>query len=148
LGKRIARVPFEELKDLLMDERRQLAWKLEDLPEVSGSVGPRDGFRLDFHFVRTARGGSLTAAYYVPVQTNLGVPVEEALAAGSQFRAQLAQLDRENTTITLWTYPDSFDQFRQLRKELYQLGFGVAGRPLDKDGRIGFSPTGSKSQAQ
>lgn len=148
LNKRLARVPFEELKDLLLDERRQLVWKLEDLPEVSGSVGPRDGFRLDYHFVRTARGGSLTAAYYVPVESNLGEPFAEALAEGSQFRRAIERLDRQNTTITVWTYPDSFDEFRQLRKELYRLGFSVAGRPLDKDSRIGFSPGGSKSAAQ
>ncbi|MEX2185972.1 MAG: hypothetical protein WD875_04220 [Pirellulales bacterium] len=148
LGKRLARVPFEELKEMLLDERRQLVWKLEDLPEVSGSVGPRDGFRLDYHFVRTARGGSLTAAFYIPVQSNLGEPLAEALADGSDFRRHLAKLDRQNTTITVWTYPDSFDEFRQLRKELYEMGFSVAGRPLDKDSRIGFSPGGSKSAAQ
>lgn len=148
LGKRITRVPFEELKDLLLDERRQLIWKLEDLPEVSGSVGPRDGFRLDYHFVKTPRGGSLTAAYYIPVQSNLGEPVAEALAEGSEFRRQLTRLDRQNTTITIWTYPDSFDEFRELRKELYRMGFSVAGRPLEKDSRIGFSPGGSKSAAQ
>jgi hypothetical protein len=148
LGKRLARVPFEELKEKLLDERRQLIWKLEDLPEVSGSVGPRDGFRLDYHFVRTTRGGSLTAAYYIPIESNLGEPFAEALAEGSQFRAAIESFDRQNTTITVWTYPDSFDEFRQLRKELYRMGFSVAGRPLDKDSRIGFSPGGSKSAAQ
>ncbi len=148
MGKRITRVPFEELKDLLLEEKRQLIWKLEDLPEVNGSVGPRDGFRLDYHFVRTARGGTLTAAYFIPIASDLGEPLAEALADGSKFEAFLARLDKPNTTITVWTYPDSFDEFRQLRKELYRRGFSVAGRPLDKDNRIGFSPNGTKSAAQ
>jgi hypothetical protein len=148
MGKRLVRLPYEELTEMLLNERRQLAWKLEDLPEVSGSVGPREGFRLDYHFVRTTRGGSMTAAYFIPVESELGEPFSEALAKGSRFRAEIEKLDRQNTTITVWSYPDSFDEFRQLRKELYRMGFSVAGRPLDKDKRIGISPGGSKSAAQ
>lgn len=148
LSGRVVRIPFEELKELLLGDRRQLIWKLQDQPEISGSVGPLGGFRLDYHFVRTATGGSLTAAYYIPVQPEMGEPLAEALASGSAFHAAIDHLDRPNTTITVWTYPDSFNEFRLLKKELYTLGFGVAGRPMDKDSRIGFSPSGSKSAAQ
>lgn len=148
LGGKIVRVPFTELKDRLFDEKRQLIWKLEDSPEVSGSLGPQDGFRLDYHIARTTVGANLVAAYFIPVQADMGEPLAEALANGSAFRAAIDGLDRPNTTITVWTYPDSFDEFRQLKKELYQMGFGVAGRPLQRDTHIGFSPNGSKSAAQ
>lgn len=118
------------------------------MPEVSGTVGPIAGFRLDYHFVRTATGGIMSPSFFVPVQADLGEPLAMALAAGSAFRQKLAGLDRELTTITIWTYPDSFAEYRQLKKELYQMGFSVAGRPLEADARIGISSSGSKSSAQ
>jgi hypothetical protein len=148
MGGKLVRVPFEELTEELIESRRQLLWKLEDMPEVSGTVGPIAGFRLDYHFVRTATGGVMSPSFFVPVQADLGEPLSMALAAGSPFRQKLAGLDRQNTTITIWTYPDSFDEFRQLKKELYQMGFSVAGRPLEADARIGISSSGSKSSAQ
>jgi hypothetical protein len=148
LGGKLVRVPMEELQNKLFDDRRQLRWKLEDLPEVTGSVDPIDGFRMDYQIVRTQVGADVEGEC-VPVQADLGEPIDVALAEGSQFRQALARLDREYTTITLWTYPDSFDEFRRLKKELYVMGFGVAGRPMRRDSRIGFSSiSGSKSSAQ
>ncbi len=148
LGKRLTRVPVDELFEMLYDEKRQLRWQLEDLPEVGGSFGPRDGFRMDYHIIKTTQQRVILEARYVPVEGNLGEPLAEALAEGSRFRTALARLDRPNTTITIWTYPDSFDEFRQIRKELYGLGFRVAGRPLYKDALITTSTQGSRSSAQ
>jgi hypothetical protein len=149
LNGRLVRIPFDELKEALLDEKRQLIWKLKDLPEVSGAVGPIDDFRLRYHIVRTATGGgSVTSAEYVPTATKLGVPLAAALVPNSEFRRYLARLDKNSATITVWIYPDSFAEFRTLRQELYKLGFAVAGRPQDKDSQIGFSPRGSRSSAQ
>ena len=145
---RLTRVPFNELKDSLLKERRQLVWQLRDLPEVTGSVGPIDGFKLEYRIVRTATSAELDEAYCVPVDSELGVRLDEALASQSEFRRQLERFDRAGTTITVWTYSDSFEQFRNLKRELYNLGFAVAGRPLNPDSRIGFSPRGTPSAAQ
>ncbi len=84
----------------------------------------------------------------LPTSAQLGETLQQALAADSQFRAATARLDPRRTTITLWTYPDSFAQYRALRKELYQLGYAVAGRPLPHRFPIGGSPSGSKSAAE
>jgi hypothetical protein len=45
-------------------------------------------------------------------------------------------------------YPDGFEAFRQIRKELYRLGYTVAARPLSAGTSISGSPDGSKSAAQ
>jgi hypothetical protein len=148
LSGRLCYVPFDELKDALLGERRQLVWQLRDLPEVNGSVGPIGGFRLDYHFVRTAIGGELTQATFFPVATDLGEPFAAAMQSGSDFRRRIDRLDPAGTTITVWTYPDSFSQFRILKQELYRRGFAVAARPMHEDGRIGFSPRGSRSAAE
>ena len=58
----------------------------------------------------------------------MGETVAEALAPGSQFLAAITsrRINRNTLTVTLWTYPDSFDAFRQIKKELYHMGFAVA----------------------
>ena len=62
-----------------------------------------------------------------------------ALQEGSDFRQALAKILPGRTTITIWVYPDGFDAFRQIRKELYRLGYAIAARPL---------PPGSPSAAR
>jgi hypothetical protein len=148
LGGRLCYVPFDELKEVFSAERRQVIWQLRDLPEVTGSVGPIGGFRLDYSYVRTALGGELTQATFFPVQSELGEPFAIALQPSSDFRRRIEKLDRAGTTITVWTYPDSFKDFRVLKQELYRMGFAIAARPMHENGRIGFSPKGSRSAAE
>jgi hypothetical protein len=82
------------------------------------------------------------------VANQVGETAAEALAEGSEFRQSLRKLRPGYHTITMWLYPDSFDAFRQIRKELYRLGYMVAARPLPPGTPISGSPDGSKSAAQ
>jgi hypothetical protein len=66
----------------------------------------------------------------------------------SEFRRVLAGADPKTTTVTLWTYADSFSEFGKLKKMLYELGYATAARPLPPGQPIGGSPDGSKSAAQ
>ena len=79
---------------------------------------------------------------------DLGEPVRLALEQGSEFREKLAKILPGRTTITIWVYPDGFDAFRQIRKELYRQGYTIAARPLPMGEAIAGSPDGSKSAAQ
>ena len=83
-----------------------------------------------------------------PTSDDLGEPVRLALEQGSDFRQALAKILPGRTTITIWVYPDGFDAFRQIRKELYRLGYAIAARPLPPGTPISGSPEGSKSAAQ
>ena len=71
-----------------------------------------------------------------------------ALEQGSDFRQALAKILPGRTTITIWVYPDGFEAFRQIRKELYRLNYVIAARPLPPGKPISGSPEGSKSAAQ
>ena len=62
-----------------------------------------------------------------------------ALEQGSDFRQTLAKILPGRTTITIWVYPDGFDAFRQIRKELY------AGATRSPPGRC---PPASRSAAR
>ena len=159
---RIAAIPWQQLIERMIVDVRRNAEQLRQRGELRGTVGPVDGFRLEYTvlwrevpaeeaIVTRRRSGSypeLELFTIHPTSTQLGEPVEEALRSQSEFRRRLAELRPGKHTITVWVYPDSFGAFRILRKELYGIGFGVAGRPLPAGMPIGGSPHGSKTAAQ
>ena len=160
---RVAYVPVEKLVLLARDDAKRKADKLadrHDLPEFTETVGPEDGFRFRYtaeRFERVEKTPQGPARYVglrvsqwtvIPVSGQVGEPVDEALAPSSEFRRALAGSKPDQTTLTIWVYPDSFDAFRRLRKELHQLGYKVAARPLPEGVMIAGSPKGTKSEAE
>lgn len=152
LGGRLAYVPFDTLVDRLKNTLRDYAAKLQEQGEVSDTIGPVAGFRLRYTIERhdVPQGSFMQVSYleFVPTSGELGEPYGEAMAPGSAFRNKLEMMSPRQYTITVWTYPDSFDEYRKLKKELYGLGYSVAARPLPEGMLIGASPQGSKSSAQ
>jgi hypothetical protein len=152
LGGRLAYVPFDTLVDRLKSTLRDYAAKLQDQGEVSDTLGPIAGFRLRYSIERhdVPQGSFMQVSYleFVPTSGELGELYDDAMASGSAFRNKLEMMSPRQHTITVWTYPDSFDEYRKLKKELYGLGYSVAARPLPEGMLIGASPQGSKSSAQ
>ncbi|NLX97651.1 MAG: hypothetical protein GXY83_15895 [Rhodopirellula sp.] len=159
-GGRIAAIPLDELVDRYRYEARRQVYKLLESPELTDTLGPLGGFRFRYTLQRQdtpldtqmATGKSTYARLkrwtLIPTANDLGEPIEDALAEGSQFRRVIAGLDPGKTTVTLWTYPDSFSEFRRIKKELFHLGFATAGRPLPEGMPITFSPDGAKAAAE
>jgi hypothetical protein len=156
----LASVPLEELVEQLKKEAPLKDWKLKNSAEISDTIGPIQNFWLNYTLRKTqlripTRSGyvvqqavQLDHFTIVPVKDELGDPVELALQPNSRFRAQLELYDPDRTTITIWVYPDSFHQFRQIKEELFKSGFLCAGRPLPEGLPIIGSPKGSRSAAQ
>jgi hypothetical protein len=160
-GGSIVHIPLQELLEQFRADAKRKSYKLLELPEITETIGPVDGFRLKYTLERhdatmedvkaTGRTGSyvqLKKWTLIPVVDALGEPVDVALNEGSAFRKALSKLRAGQHTITIWTYDDSFAAFRQIRKELYRLGFTTAARPLPQGQPITGSPDGSKSAAQ
>jgi len=84
----------------------------------------------------------------IPTRSRMGETLQDALAEGSDFRRALGHLRPGRSTVTIWTYPDSFAEFRALKQELYAMGYETAGRPLPFGIPISASPEGSKSAAE
>jgi hypothetical protein len=158
---RVVFVPVEPLLEQFQSQAKRQVYKLMDQPELTDMVGPVGGFRLRYTMERhdilpesgrdTGRGGSyarLQKWALIPASNDLGEPVRLALQEGSEFRQALAKILPGRTTITIWVYPDGFDAFRQIRKELYRLNYAIAARPLPPGQPISGSPEGSKSAAQ
>lgn len=158
---RVAYIPMDELVAAFKAHALKHAHRLQAEPEFTETLGPMEGFRMRYTMERIALPadvqmalghagmvGRLREFILLPVAGDLGEPLAQARAPHSAFRSRLAGLVPRKTTITLWTYPDSFAAFRTLREDLYLAGFMVAGRPLPEGQPIGGSPDGSKSAAQ
>jgi hypothetical protein len=160
LGGRLTYIPWDSLVEKLKAEAPQKVWKLNDAPTMTDTIGPEGGFLMRYTLARKTfttptkvgvavrQGVELEKFVLVPVAENLGEPLQQALEPGSQFQARLSQFDPERTTLTVWVYPDSFDDFRALKQALFNRGFLTAARPLPEDLPIGGSPQGSRSAAQ
>ncbi|MFZ1937025.1 MAG: hypothetical protein WCB27_10140 [Thermoguttaceae bacterium] len=158
---RVVFVPLEALLQEFRSQARRQAHKLLDQPELTDTVGPIEGFQLRYTLERhdvspeemrtTGHGASYVGLQrwtLTPTSNDLGEPWRLALDQGSEFRQKLSQILPGRTTITIWVYPDGFDAFREIRKELYRQNYTIAARPLPMGQPIAGSPDGSKSAAQ
>ncbi|MHB8902677.1 MAG: hypothetical protein ACYC6Y_28290 [Thermoguttaceae bacterium] len=159
-GRRITSIPLDQLLEEFRQDARNKASQLLSMPELTEVVGPYGGFRLRYTLERRQVSSELAMATgvggqyaqlrkwtLIPTSGTLGDPVDEALQEGSRFRQQIVALPRE-TTITIWTYGDSFEDFRRIKEALFELGYQTAGRPLPDGIPIGGSPEGTLSAAE
>lgn len=147
-GGLIAYVPMDEFIERIPSELKQQSWKLRETPEVSSTIGPIDGFKMKYLIVREGNMIGLSQFEMIPVQNRMGESLDAALAETGDFRRIVSGLNPRRATITLWTYPDSFSEFRALKDFLHKQGFAAAGRPLPEGHPIGGSRQGSRSAAE
>lgn len=145
---KLAYVPMNEMLEVLQKDASEKAQKLRSTSRTEESLPVRDGFGARYSLKREGNLVALEELYLVDAEENLGEPAEQAMQSGSAFRGRLAGLDPKRTTITIWVYPDSFDQFRKLKSELFKVGFLTAARPLPTGIPIGASPQGNHSTAE
>ena len=157
---RISYVPMLEIRDRLQNELKNKSWKLKQTPQIMETFGPVGDYYVRYMLVRSRRkirteSGpvmrsmiSLDHFELAPSSEILGVSVGKALADGSQFQQLLSQYRPSEVTVTVWTYPDSYAELRQLKDELWKRGYLVATRPLPHGVSIGGSPDGSRSMAE
>jgi Ezrin/radixin/moesin family len=153
-GGRVAYVPVDDFVDDVRSNMRSSVGNLNEVTDKVGVVGPRNGFEMRYTvdlITDRSRGvvGMRTREWQlVPVGMEMGEPIDKALSSQSQFRFALASHSPRETTVTLWTYPDSFAEYGRVKEELHRLGYATAGRPLPKGVLIGGSDHGTKSSAQ
>lgn len=162
------RVTFIDIAGLLheirnsMDEKGKLLHTQWQVSDVAGPVG---AFRLRYTLERErglldavsgqsapeSTGGyryGLSEWQVEPILPLSGESAEAALAEASEFRQIVDRLDPQQTVVTFWVYPDSFELYRRLRDFLYDRDVVVAGRPLPQGVPIASSRRGSVSRGQ
>lgn len=161
-GGRVSLVPLGELLDrvkLQLQRRRELAAARGG---YQGRVGPVDGYSLEFeiearrmspheervHGLREGYSIELSRCTVIPDPNFRGETPAEALQRGSRF-AMALRTASQDASLTFWTYPDSFAEFRELQAACQAEGFLVAGRPLPNGQNImGDRRLGTRSAAQ
>ena len=151
---RIAYIPLTELFDRAKARtQRSGGGSLASMESRVETVGPIQDFALDY-VIEVQINRSIGQVYVrsrewvvKPAYYDLGETLPDALARQSRFRNILAGVTPA-TTVTLWCYPDSFEEYLAVREELHRLGVSAACRPLPEGAPIGGSAEGSKSVAQ
>ncbi len=161
IGGRVSIVPVERLMDEVYGRVDVIRSTLQGQSQVSETFGPIDGYRLRLR-LRKQASRSLAAGIpgqaqqvhvdqeitFLPVSDDIGQTVEQALLPSSELQAHLKAHRREATPVTIWVYTDSFDEFRTLKRALWEMDFPIAVRPMSLGDHIGASPNGTKSAAQ
>jgi hypothetical protein len=160
LGGRISYLPWDEMIEALKADLPRQAQKLADTPRAEFSLPVMSGYggkyilrRFDVDVqtkIAVARQTKigLERFFFVQVDNPIGETLDQALRPGSQFRSRLSAPQAKGATVTLWVYPDSFEEFRAVKQELFKQGFLTAGRPLPAGHPIGGSPDGTRSNAE
>ncbi len=159
-GNKVAVIPWERLIETLKVEARRSAERNSQKDRFVNKLGPIDGFLMTYglksqsgimsngSIARMARTVELEKFELEPTGDVLHETVSESLGTGGRLRLELATCVSQHTTVTVWVYPDSFNEFRVLKEKLFAQGFLCAARPLPFHVRIGASPRGSASTAQ
>ena len=158
LGGKIVYVPFTELLEQLRHYVGEEQNRLAKTRTNAGKVGPIESFDLEFSLETldvSAYGGygakriQLQYAEVVPKLDSMGETIQSALASPqSEFRRKLSLFMKNIYTVTVWVYPDSFEEYQELKRFLREQGYSVAARPTTMDQPIAASPFGTKSSAQ
>ena len=154
-------VPVEALQEELRSHTHEIIRRLQLNSKVVETVGPIEGYRARAVFIKRARrllGGPTvgqreenvleTYTEFLPNADDIGQNVEQALLPGSALLEFLHSHRRDSPPVDVWLYTDSFNEFRTLKKSLWEMGFSVAIRPMQLSDTIGASPYGTKSAAQ
>lgn len=135
---RIVRVPLNEFQERVRLYFKNFRGDLSQ-KEHEEKIGPIDGFT--FHYFvdvvssRDSDGISYTFVFRygecLPENDDVGEPIDDALSnADSVFLQKLSSYSRDDTTITLFVYPDSFQYLRDVKKFIISRGYQIAMRPF------------------
>ena len=155
-------VPLNELLAEVQNHANDIGRRLQSSDEVVETLGPIDGYRVRMTVLRVNDPGSMHGpragelqrptfeqfAEILPTSESIGQDVELALVPGGSLYQYLQAHRRQAPAVVIWLYTDSFDDFRLLKRTLWEMGFAMATRPLMPGTNIGASPHGTKAAAQ
>ncbi|MGI9428626.1 MAG: hypothetical protein ACR2NM_08210 [Bythopirellula sp.] len=155
-------VPFEALMDEVQYDIEGTKRRLLQRGRTVETYGPLDGYRLKLTVAQIRSPSSVVGplvgqspriqigweAEIIPVSTEIGQNVEQSLLPGGALHKYLMSQRQKKPAVIVWLYTDSFDQFRPLKRALWEMGFSLATRPMKPGTNIKASPRGTRAAAQ
>ena len=158
LGGKIVYVPLMELIEQLKRQVNEEKNRYVKQRTNAGKVGPIENFDIEFLLATydipaygnyDSKGIRLQYAEVIPKFEPMGESIQAALASPqSEFRRKLSRFMRDIYTVTVWVYPDSFEEYQELKRFLNEQGYSIAARPTSMGQPIAASSYGTKSSAQ
>ncbi len=151
---KLAYVPINEFEERLRLTFKNYRGDITTKRTVDETIGPVNEFKfhylIDFDSSRGPDGVQYFAEFRygecIPTSEEIGEPVDEALASkNSKFCQSVLKYVAQETTITIFVYPDSFEYLHDIKKRLFSLGYQLALRPLPDGAPISLSPNGTAS---
>jgi hypothetical protein len=140
------------------DKLRSRQLDLRSTGQSTGEVGPVGYFSLRFsvtrkemsygHAMLSESPAQSVKLEVIPKQDPRGEPVELVVQPNSELGMLLDRHSPNKFAVTIWTYPDSFLAFRQLRDYLSDRGYVVAARPKRFGDLVTFATEGTRSASQ
>ena len=139
------------------DWRLKAEQRLTHLNHTVETVGPLDGYRLQYQLTAAEngpagarQGRTITFDRFrvIPQANQTSETVTAALTEGSRFRSILSRHEPRRTTVSIWLYPDGFADHRTLKNWLHENGYQIASWPLEHGRHIAGGPNGFKTSAQ
>lgn len=150
---RLSHVPLNEFQERARLYFKNFRGDFEN-KTLEDKFGPSEGYTFHFFVDLEKRRADDEIVYTanfrygecVPSGDELGEPVDEALSnPDSVFRQKLLKYVRDDTTITVFVYQDSFEYLRDVKKFIFSAGYRLALRPLPDGAPIAVSPEGTQS---
>lgn len=141
-------IPWDRLIEALKQQIPLAAQRQASRTKLEDKIGPVGGFVMIYRMAAIPGGFELDRFELEPTPAVPAESVAESLQSTSRLNIELASRNSRETVVTVWVYPDSFDDFRKLKAHLFSQGFLCAARPLPDGVRVGGSPQGSRSSAQ
>ena len=122
-GGKVAVIPWDRLVDSLKIEARRSAERNSQKDRFVNQLGPIDGFLMTYGLksqsgimsngstTKLARTIELEKFELDPTNDVVYESVTETMGIGGRLRFELASSTAQHTTITVWVYPDSFNEF-------------------------------------
>lgn len=158
---RLSYVPMEELIAAMKAEWKVKAEKLKQTYRTVETIGPIQSNRLQYELLAENESEQTQVGrvnrkrvrfkqfQIIPVSSDSGELIDAALQNDhSKFQTVLQRFEPRRTTVSVWVYPDSFQQHGQLKEWLHERGFQIASWPLGEGKLISGGPNGFKTSAQ
>ena len=145
-------VPLDELVETMKQDWRLVA-ENKSFQKTKQTVGPVGNFRLQYDLDSHGQGAKRRVQFrkfnLIPVDQNAGEPVDLALKSDqSQWATRLRVYPPKTTTVSIWVYPDSYQEHFEIKKWLHARGYQIASWPMEHGRLISGSPDGLKTSAQ
>ena len=141
-------IPWDRLVEMLKHQVPLALRRQSSRSFIEDRLGPVGGFLMHYRMNAVPGGYELDRFELETTESAPRESLKDALSPVGRLSLELASRDAKETVVTVWVYPDSFEEFRQLKAALFNDGFLCAARPLPENVRIGASPRGSRSSAQ